>query len=112
MGGAAFLSESSTVDGRTAALAHSAAEAAVFYAVVLFGLLALATAAAARRTGTFPRWYRAAAAVLGVAMVIGSAGSPLVRGLALVAGLSTYLFFALTSIVLLRRAASTRAAAQ
>jgi hypothetical protein len=102
MGGTAFLAESATVDGRTAAFAHSAAEALLFYAIVLFGTLALC--AAASSAGRLPRWYRIASAVLGVGMVAGSVGSPLVRGLALLAGLSSYLFFLITGVVLVLRA--------
>ena len=45
MGGTSFLAESATVDGRAASLAHSAAEASLFYAIVLFGTLALSVAA-------------------------------------------------------------------
>lgn len=101
MGGTAFLAESATVDGRTAAFAHSAAEAMLFYAIVLFGTLALCVAASS--AGRLPRWYRTTATVLGVGMVAGSAGSPLVRELALLAGLSSYLFFLTTSVMLLTR---------
>lgn len=105
MGGTAFLAESSTVDGSTAAFAHSAGEALLFYADVLLGTVALAVAAAS--AGRLPRWYRIAATVLGVGMVVGSAASPLLRDLAFMAGMSTYAFLIATSVVLLRRPSTT-----
>jgi len=43
MGGTSFLAETATVDGRAAALAHSAAEASLFYAILLFGTLTLSS---------------------------------------------------------------------
>ena len=101
MGGTSFLAESATVDGRTAAFAHSAAEASLFYAIALFGTLALSVAASS--AGRFPKWYRIAATLLGLCMVAGSAGSPLVRGLAFLAGMSAYAFFLVTSVMLLLR---------
>jgi hypothetical protein len=101
MGGTAFLAESATVDGRSAAFAHSAAEASLFYAIVLFGTFALSVAASC--AGQLPTWYRITATVLGLSMVIGSAASPLVRDLALLAGLSSYAFFLITGIMLLLR---------
>jgi hypothetical protein len=99
MGGTSFLAEAATVDGRTAAFAHSAAEACIFYAMVFFGVLALTTALITLRHEVFPRWFGWLAAVLGVGMVVGGAASPLIRSLALVAGLSTYLFFLIGSFV-------------
>jgi hypothetical protein len=99
MGGTSFLAEGATVDGRSAAFAHSAAEACLFYAIVLFGTFALSVAASS--AGLLPTWYRVTATVLGAGMVIGSAASPLVRDLALLAGLSSYAFFLVTSIMLL-----------
>jgi hypothetical protein len=105
MGGTSFLAESATVDGRTAAFAHSAAEALLFYGIVLFGTLALCVAASS--AGRLPRWYRINATVLGFGMVAGSAGSPLMRELALLAGLSSYLFFLTTSVMLLIHRART-----
>jgi hypothetical protein len=99
MGGTSFLAESATVDARSAAFAHSAAEACLFYAIVLFGTLALSVAASPARR--LPTWYRIAAGSLGAGMVIGSAASPLLRDLALLAGLSSYVFFLVTSLVLL-----------
>jgi hypothetical protein len=99
MGGTSFLAETATVDGRTAALAHSAAEASLFYAIVLFGTLALSVAAAS--AGRLPRWYRITSTALGAGMVIGSAASPLMRDLALLAGLSSYAFFFVTGVMLL-----------
>jgi hypothetical protein len=101
MGGTSFLAESATVDGRTAAFAHSASEAALFYATVLFGTLALAVAASS--VGRLPNWYRLLATILGVGMIVGSAASPLVRQLALLAGLSTYVFFLVTGVMLVLR---------
>ncbi len=101
MGGTAFLAESATVDGRSAAFAHSAAEASLFYAIVLFGTFALSVAASC--AGRLPTWYRITATVLGSCMVIGSAASPLVRDLALLAGLSSYAFFLVTGVMLLLR---------
>lgn len=98
MGGASFLAESATVDGRSAALAHSAAEACLFYAIVLFGTLALSVAASSAQL--HPRWYRITATALGAGMVIGSAASPLARDLALLAGLSSYAFFLVTGVML------------
>jgi hypothetical protein len=97
MGGTAFLAEAASVDGQIGAFSHSAAEACIFYAMVLFGVVALATALGTFRHDAFPRWFGWAAAVLGVGMVVGSAGSPLIRSLALLAGLSTYLFFLIGS---------------
>jgi hypothetical protein len=99
MGGTSFLAETATVDGRAAALAHSTAEASLFYAIVLFGTLALSVAASS--AGRLPTWYRIAATVLGAGMVIGSAASPLIRDLALLAGLSSYAFFFVTGVMLL-----------
>jgi hypothetical protein len=101
MGGASFLAESATVDGRIAAFAHSAAEASLFYATVFFGTFALSIAASS--AGRLPTWYRITATVLGSGMVIGSAASPLVRDLALLAGLSSYAFFLVTGVMLLLR---------
>ena len=101
MGGTSFLAESTTVDGRSAAFAHSAAEASLFYAIVLFGTLALSVAVSS--AGRLPTWYRITATVLGAGMIIGSAASPLVRDLALLAGLSSYIFFLVTSVMLLLR---------
>lgn len=101
MGGTAFLAESTTVDGRSAAFAHSAAEASLFYAIVLFGTFALSVAASS--AGRLPTWHRITATVLGLGMVIGSAASPLVRDLALLAGLSSYAFFLVTGVMLLLR---------
>jgi hypothetical protein len=101
MGGTSFLAESATVDGRTAAFAHSAAEASLFYAIVFFGAFALSIAASS--AGRLPTWYRITATVLGSGMVIGSAVSPLVRDLALLAGLSSYAFFLVTGVMLLLR---------
>lgn len=101
MGGTSFLAESTTVDGTTAAFAHSAAEASLFYAIVLFGTLALSVAASS--SGRLPTWYRTTATVLGAGMIIGSAASPLMRDLALLAGLSTYIFFLVSGVMLLLR---------
>ena len=100
MGGTSFLAETSTVDGRSAAFAHSAAEASLFYAIVLFGTFALSVAASS--ADRLPRWYRITATGLGTGMVIGSAASPLVRDLALLAGMSSYAFFLVTGVMLLR----------
>jgi hypothetical protein len=102
MGGTSFLAEAATVDGRTAAFSHSAAEACIFYGMVFFGVVALTTALITFRHAAFPRWFGWAAVVLGVAMVVGSAGSPLIRSLALLAGLPTYLFFLIASFVVWR----------
>lgn len=99
MGGTSFLAETATVDGQTAAFVHSAAEACIFYAMVFFGVLALTTASITIRYQAFPKWFGWVATVLGLGMVIGSAGSPLIRSLALLAGLSTYLFFLIGSFV-------------
>jgi hypothetical protein len=99
MGGAAFLAETANVDGRTAAFSHSAAEACIFYAIVLFGVVALVTALNTLQHDAFPAWFGWVAAVLGVAMVVGGVGSPLIRSLALLAGVSTYLFFLVGSFV-------------
>lgn len=101
MGGTSFLAETATVDGQTAAFAHSAAEASLFYAMTLFGTLALSVAASS--AGRLPKWYRITATLLGLGMIAGSAGSPLVRGLAFLAGMSTYVFFLVTSVMLMRR---------
>ena len=101
MGGTSFLAESATVDGRTAAFAHSAAEAMLFYAITLFGTLALCTAASSARR--LPKWYRRTATALGLGMIVGSVGSPLLRELGLLAGLSSYLFFLVTGVMLLLR---------
>jgi hypothetical protein len=102
MGGTSFLAEVSTVDGRTAAFSHSAAEACIFYGMVFFGVVALTTALITLRHAALPRWFGWVALVLGVAMVVGSAGSPLIRSLALLAGLPTYLFFLIASFVVWR----------
>jgi hypothetical protein len=40
--------------------------------------------------------------VLGIAMVVGSAGSPLIRSLGLLAGLPTFFFFLIASVVVWR----------
>ena len=99
MGGTSFLAETATVDARTAAFAHSAAEASLFYAIVFFGTFALSVAASS--AGRLPTWYRTTATVLGTGMVIGSTASPLVRDLGLLAGLSSYCFFLVTGVMLL-----------
>lgn len=99
MGGTSFLAESATVDGRSAAFAHSAAEASLFYAIVFFGTFALSVAASS--AGRLPAWYRITATVLGTGMLIGSAASPLVRDLAFLAGMSSYLFFLVTGVMML-----------
>jgi hypothetical protein len=99
MGGTSFLAESATVDGRSAAFAHSAAEACLFYAIVFFGTFALSVAASS--AGRLPAWYRITAIILGTGMLIGSAASPLVRDLAFLAGMSSYLFFLVTGVMML-----------
>ncbi len=109
MGGTAFLAESRPVDGVTAAFAHSAAEACLFYALVLFGGVALTAAAGTRRHAAFPQWFGIVAAVLGLAIIVGAAGSPLVRPLALLAGVSTDPFFLTTCFVLWRGATGKKA---
>lgn len=101
MGGTSFLAESATVDGRSAAFAHSAAEASLFYAIVLFGTFALSVAASS--AGRLPTWYRITATILGAGMLIGSAASPLVRDLAFLAGMSSYIFFLVTGVMMLLR---------
>ncbi len=106
MGGTSFLAEAATVDGRTAAFSHSAAEACIFYGMVFFGVVALATAMITLRHQGLPRWFGRVAVVLGIAMVVGSAGSPLIRSLALLAGLPTYLFFLIASVVVWRTSGS------
>ena len=98
-GGASFLAENATVDGRTAAFAHSAAEACIFYGIVFFGVMALATAWVTFRFEALPKWFGWLAAVLGFGMIAGSAGSPLIRPLALLAGVSAYLFFLIGAFV-------------
>lgn len=102
MGGTSFLAEAATVDGRTAALSHSAAEACIFYGMVFFGVVALTTAMITLRHQALPRWFGWVAVALGIAMVVGSAGSPLIRSLALLAGLPTYFFFLIASVVVWR----------
>jgi hypothetical protein len=99
MGGTSFLAEVATVDGQTAAFSHSAAEACIFYGMVFFGVVALTTALITLRHAALPGWFGWVALVLGGAMVLGSAGSPLVRSLALLAGIPTYLFFLIASFV-------------
>ena len=101
MGGTSFLAETATVDGTIAAFAHSAAEASLFYAMTLFGTMALAVAASS--AGRLPKWYRIVVTILGIGMIAGSVGSPLVRGLAFLAGMSTYVFFLSTSVMLMLR---------
>jgi uncharacterized protein DUF4386 len=101
-GGTSFLAEAASVDGRTAAFAHSAAEACIFYGMVFFGVVALTTALITLRHAALPRWFGWVAVALGVAMVVGSAGSPLIRPLALLAGIPTYLFFLIASFVVWR----------
>lgn len=99
MGGTSFLAETAAVDGRTAAFAHSAAEASLFYAIVFFGTLALSVAASS--AGRLPAWYRITATVLGTGMLIGSAASPIVREMAFLAGMFSYMFFLVTSVTML-----------
>lgn len=108
MGGTSFLAETATVDGRTAAFSHSAAEACIFYAMVFFGVMALATASITIRYQAFPKWFGWVATVLGFGMIVGSAGSPLIRSLALLAGLSTYLFFLIGSFIVWRGGTAER----
>jgi hypothetical protein len=75
---------------------------------MLLGALVLVVAAAS--ADQLPRWYRRTATALGAGMVVGSAASPLVRDLALLAGLSTYLFLVVTSVMLVRRRRQAAAA--
>jgi Domain of unknown function (DUF4386) len=102
MGGTSFLAEAATVDGRTAAFSHSAAEACIFYGMVFFGVVALTTAMITLRHQALPRWFGWVTLVLGIAMVVGSAGSPLIRSLGLLAGLPTFFFFLIASVVVWR----------
>lgn len=67
----------------------------------LLGTMALAVAAAS--AGRLLLWYRRTVNALGAGMVVDSAAMPLVRGLALRVGLSTYLFLVVTSVVLVSR---------
>lgn len=101
MGGMSFLAEGAAVDGGIAGFAHSAAEACFFYSLAVLGTVGLAVASCS--AGRFPAWYRIVAALTGLGMIIGGAGSPLLRDLALLAGLSSYVFILSTSAALLRR---------
>jgi Domain of unknown function (DUF4386) len=96
MGGTAYLAHYRSVDGATAAFAHSACEACV----VFLGVAALVTGWIAIRHAVFPRWFGWLAAVLGTAMIVGSAGFPLIRPLALLANIATVLFILSTSVVI------------
>jgi hypothetical protein len=105
-GGVSFLAESATVDGATAATAHSISEALIFYSLTFFGVMALATSRVALGHGALPRWFGWLAAVLGICMIVGSAGSPIVRPLALLANLAMWLYFLTGSIAVWRAPAS------
>lgn len=107
MGGTSFLAEYAPADAAIAAFSHSAAEACIFYSLVFFGVVALATAVITIRHGALPKWFGWLAAVLGLAMVLGSAGSPLVRSLAFLAAMSMNVFFLVGSFVVFSRAGGT-----
>jgi len=77
----------------------------MLYAQALVAVIALTTAALAARQGAFSRWFAKVAAVLGVAMLLSSAGSPLVCALSLPAN-STNLFFLTAAALLGRRTTS------
>lgn len=104
MGGVAFLAEYAPVGGATAAVSHSIAEALIFYSLTFFGVMALAGSVITLRQGGYPRWFGWLQAVLGIGMLLGSAGSPLVRPLAFIAGMSMLLFFLVGSFAVWRRA--------
>ena len=101
-GGVSFLAESATVGGSTAATAHSVSEALIFYSLTFFGVLALAVSLVTLRHGAFAPWFGRLAGVLGVLMIVGSAGSPIIRELAFVAGMAVLLFFVVGSVALAR----------
>jgi len=100
MGGTAYLAHYTPVDGATAAFAHSACEACVYYSVVFLGVAALVTGWITIHHAAFPRWFGWLVAVLGMAMIVGSAGFPQIRPLALLANIATVLFILSTSVVI------------
>ena len=100
MGGTAYLAHYTPVDGATAAFAHSACEACVYYSVVFLGVAALVTGWITIHHAAFPHWFGWLAAILGTAMIVGSAGFPQIRPLALLANVATVLFILSTSVVI------------
>jgi hypothetical protein len=106
-GGVSFLAESATVDGATAATAHSISEALIFYSLTYFGVMALATSRVALGRGALSRWFGWIAAVLGFCMIVGSAGSPIVRPLALLANIPMWLYFLIGAIAVWRAPATS-----
>jgi ABC-type branched-subunit amino acid transport system permease subunit len=72
----------------------------VYYSVVFLGVAALATGWITIHHAAFPHWFGWLAAVLGTAMIVGSAGFPQIRPLALLANIATVLFILSTSVVM------------
>ena len=87
IGGTAWLAEYSAPSAPVAAFAHAAAESAFFYSLVFFGVVALATGIVALRHGALPGWFGWFALALGMGMIVGGAGAPVVHDLGLLGGM-------------------------
>ena len=72
----------------------------MYYSVVFLGVAALVTGWISIQHAAFPHWFGWLAAVLGTAMIVGSAGFPQIRPLALLANIATVLFILSTSVVI------------
>jgi hypothetical protein len=104
IGGAAWLAEYSQPSAPVAAFAHAAAESTFFYSLVFFGVVALATGIATLRHGALPGWFGWLASVLGIAMIVGGAGAPMLHSLGFLGGVCFPVFFLIAPILVWRRA--------
>jgi hypothetical protein len=104
IGGAAWLAEYSAPSAPVAAFAHAAAESTLFYSFVFFGVVALATGIVALRHDALPGWFGWLALALGMGMIVGGAGAPMIHSLGLLGGICFPVFFLITPILVWRRA--------